>query len=99
MLIGQFDLTVLALLIVATFLFSKKEVKIGCWIPGLLFGLILPIVSIHFEIEKVTSEIVVMDSYTVLYTYFKFPLYWIIGIVLFAILNRNQTENKADKKF
>lgn len=64
MLIGQFDLIVFVLLLLATFLLWKKEVKIGCWIPGLLFGVILPIASIHFEIEKVTSERYVLDSFT-----------------------------------
>jgi len=46
----------------------------------LLFGFIIPFFSINFEIQKVTKNVKKIDSFTLLYTYLRFPIWWFFGI-------------------
>lgn len=81
MIIGYFDYIVLGVLIILNILFWRKTIKrkIGCLLGGLLFGIALPIVSMSIEIDRVTEEMDIIDNFTLLYTYLKFPIYWITG--------------------
>lgn len=81
MIIGYFDYIVLGVLIILNILFWRKTIKrkIGCLLGGLLFGIALPIVSMSIEIDRVTEEMDIIDNFTLLYTYFKFPIYWVTG--------------------
>lgn len=93
MIIGYFDFLVFGVLILCNILFWNKTTKHdgGCIIGGLLFGLILPIISMNVEINKVTGERVVMDNFTLLYVYLKFPVYWLTGSIqslVFSLKNR-----------
>lgn len=59
----------------------------------LLFFFILPIVSAMFEINKVTREHEIVDGFNLLYVYFRFPIYWMLGIfeiTILAFLERRQ---------
>lgn len=88
LLFSNFDFIVISSLLVLNFLILKIKLKknIGCLITGLIFGLVLPLISIKLEINKVTAERQILDSFELLYVYFRFPIYWIIGIIqLFAL--------------
>ncbi|MEM1121451.1 MAG: hypothetical protein AAGJ18_13450 [Bacteroidota bacterium] len=93
MILGNFDFWVFAILILANVYFYKKRVsgKIGCFAIGLLFGLILPIISQKLEINNVSQEREILDNFTLLYTFCKFPIYWIIGGLQAIIFSRKQT--------
>ncbi|MFW5700981.1 MAG: hypothetical protein ACOCWM_04765 [Cyclobacteriaceae bacterium] len=91
MFIGYFDYGVLFLLVIANIYFWKKNLKgkIGCLISGLLFGIVLPIISMKIEITRISKEYEIIDSFNLLYTYFRFPMYWIIGIFQTIVMNVN----------
>ncbi len=91
MFIGYFDYGVLFLLVIANIYLWKKKLKgkIGCLISGLLFGIILPIISMKIEIVRISKEYEIIDSFNLLYTYFRFPIYWIIGVFQTIIMNVN----------
>lgn len=91
MIIGNFDFVVIGILVLLNILTRGKKIKnnIGCLIGGLIFGLIVPIISQKLEIDRVASEREILDNFTLLYTYFKFPIYWIIGAIQIAVISRN----------
>lgn len=68
--------------------------KIGCLIIGILFGIVLPFISMKIEILKVKSEFEMIDSFNLLYTMFRFPMYWIIGICQFILINVHDKRKK-----
>lgn len=59
-----------------------------------LFGLILPIISMFVEIKLYSNP--GDDAYNLLYTYFRFPAYWVIGIIqlLTIVFVGNKNQNK-----
>jgi hypothetical protein len=87
--IGYFDIFVFISLIIINIIFLKYKTsdfmyKFGCWLQLfiiVLFALILPILSITVEIEIVNSKYGLVDSFNLLYTYFRFPIYWVVGII------------------
>ncbi len=83
MIIGYFDYIIIGILLLLNIKFwkTKFEGKTGCWVGGILFGFILPLISLTIEVQRVKITIGITDSFEVLYTYLKFPTYWIIGIV------------------
>jgi hypothetical protein len=91
--IGYFDIFVFILLIIINIIFRKYKssdwmYKYGCWLQIfiiVLFALILPIFSIAVEIKIVNSKYGLVDGFNVLYTYFRFPVYWVIGIIQLII--------------
>lgn len=94
MIIGNFDLVAIGILVLINILIWGKKIKnnIGCIIGGLIFGLILPIISQKLEIDRVASEREILDNFTLLYTYFKFPIYWIIGAIQIAIISKKSED-------
>ena len=99
MIIGYFDLTVIGILILVNALIWNKgiSIKVGCLVGGLIFGLILPLISMKLEIDRVASEREIMDNFTLLYTYFKFLLYWIIGGIQLVIIYRESSDEELQK--
>ena len=95
---GYFDYAVIAILIILNIAFWKKKIKhnIGCIVGLVLFGLVLPCISQYIEIQRVKNSIGIMDSFEVLYTYFRFPLYWLIGT--FQSLLLSFKDYKSEKK-
>lgn len=95
MIIGYFDYIVIGILIIINIKFWKKEInrKIGC-IVGLIFGIVLPIISQGIEIQRVKMTIGIMDNYEILYTFFKFPIYWIIVMVQLNISCKSDWDNQ-----
>jgi len=50
----------------------------------ILFGLILPFISQGIAVAKVLRAREIMDNFTLLYTYIKYPIYWFIGVLQFS---------------
>ena len=101
MIIGYFDYLILAILIIFNVKFWTLEIKgYGCAIGLVLFGIILPIISMMIEITRVQNSTGIMDNFEVLYTYLKFPIYWILGVIqfiLFAVRMSYQNKKKLLK--
>lgn len=89
---GEIDFVIIGIVLIINLIIYRKKLKwhIGCVLTlliGLLFGLILPIISQVVEIGKIMDEREVMDNFTLLYTYSRYPLYWLMGTIQFAILS------------
>lgn len=84
---GYFDLVVLFVLIMFN-LFKRNFSNTTSCLPAtlffFLFGLLLPIISMFVEIQLNSSP--GNDAFNLLYTYFRFPLYWMIGFIQFIII-------------
>jgi hypothetical protein len=86
MLLGVFDLCILIIILIFNFWLRKYRIIKKCnWIfylvAFLFFGFIFPVLSVHFEIQKVTEANEEMDSFNFLYTFFRFPVWWFFGIL------------------
>lgn len=91
MIIGHFDFGVIAILVLLNIIFWKKKIKNGCWV-GLLFCLFLPFISQVIEVGRVSEEREIYDSFTLLYTYLKYPIYLLLCALQMRILNRNEDD-------
>lgn len=85
MLIGYFDYAIIGILIFVNIKYWKTNIekKAGCISGGLMFGFLLPFISMIIELQTVGEW---MDSFEVVYTFLRFPTYWIIGIIQIVIL-------------
>lgn len=87
MVFGIFDfLTVLVLfgLNFSHFLKKKHDTTLGCGVIFLVFGILLPVLSIVIEEHRETKdwkEGEIHDNFELLYLYLKFPIYWGMGII------------------
>ena len=91
--LGLFDIVIIFILVVFNIIYflklRKVDFTIGCLrviIWSLVFGLILPIISMKVEIDKVCEGYEAVESINLLYTYFRFPIYWCIGIMEYLIV-------------
>lgn len=84
MIIGYFDFIIIGILIFINIKYWKASIdkKVGCILGGLLFGFLLPFISMIIELQIVGKWI---DSFEVAYTFLRFPTYWIIGIIQIII--------------
>lgn len=100
MIFGYFDYLVLAILIFLNIKFwrNKFEIGIGCILGGLVFGMVLPIISVVIELAIVESSGGWMDSFEVAYVYFKFPIYWTIGLAQVIVTGIKFYSLKKDSK-
>ncbi|SIS40135.1 hypothetical protein SAMN05421639_104518 [Chryseobacterium shigense] len=48
---------------------------------GIFFLIIVPVLSIQIELNNVHHQFKIIDSFNLLYVIFKFPVWWMIGIV------------------
>ena len=89
MIFGYFDYVIIGILILLNIIYWKKEInaKIGCIAGVILFGFLLPLISQIIEVKRVQWTIGIIDNFEVLYTYLKFPIYWIIGIAQGLIIS------------
>lgn len=96
-LFGYFDLVTLGLLIFFNSKnYGKVNLNLGCWIGVILFGLVLPFISMMIELQLVQSNGGWIDSFEVAYVFLRFPTYWIIGIVqsvFFALTTNKKNES------
>ena len=93
MFLSYFDILIIVVLVfLNVFLWKKKTVifkRFSDYLAGLiLFAFALPLISIILEFKVFNPKSnEVFDSFTMLYTFLKFPIYWII-IVLQIIFFR-----------
>ena len=93
---GVFDYAIFGILIIVNVLFWKRTfaIKTGCIVGLIIFGLILPSISAVVEInnyQDFSEGKPFSDKFEILYTLYRFPIYWSVGIlqiVLLAIKNR-----------
>ncbi|MDT0622976.1 hypothetical protein, partial [Croceitalea vernalis] len=85
MLIGYVDYLIIAILIFLNIKYWKINFKkkVGCLLVSLLFGFVLPFISMIIELQIVGEW---MDSFEVVYTFLRFPTYWVIGIIQMIII-------------
>ncbi|MCD7974109.1 MAG: hypothetical protein LUG18_15840 [Candidatus Azobacteroides sp.] len=91
--IGYFDLIIIVIIILLNILYRKYkpeylEAWCGCLgqiVIFLFYLLVLPFLSITVEIDIVCKEGNCMDSFTLLYTLLRFPLYWGLGIIQIVV--------------
>jgi hypothetical protein len=95
--VGYFDCIVIAILIFLNIYFWKKSLSTtaGCVIPGVLFGFLLPVISMIIEINRINA----LDAFELLYTYLRFPTYWIIGIIqiIVIVIKRKKSANWRER--
>lgn len=88
---GSYDFIVFGLLLILNiFLWNRgMKNKSGCMLVFIVFGLVLPLLSIAVEIRlyhAYTIDKPFSDKFETVYTLYRFPLYWLIGIVQFALI-------------
>lgn len=93
MLFGTFDFVILAIIVLFNFgVWKYKIIRKRNWILYLIVifccGFIIPFFSIGFEIDQATKDQEIIDSFTLLYTYFRFPTWWLIGCLEILILKK-----------
>lgn len=99
MLLGYFDYIFFAVLIFLNIRYWNRNInwKIGCSIIAVSFGIVLPIISIVIELNRVENTSGPwVDSFEVVYTYLRFPTYWIVGIIQTIIIGINLSYKKTD---
>lgn len=102
---GNFDFVVLLLLcLVNVFVWKTRRLSklspslIVGWL--LLFGLVMPFASAFNEARNYQQCIIMTDPKELLYVSFRFPIWWVIGlmqllVILFVQIPRG--ESKADE--
>ena len=93
MFFGTFDYIILTLIFIFNIgVWKYKIIKKRNWILYLiaffLLGFITPSFSIGFEIDKATESEPVIDNFTLLYAYFRFPIWWFISVIEVFILRK-----------
>ena len=86
--IGYFDCIIFIVLVILNIVFWKKKFT-SCLAYGiiiLLFGIIFPAISSFIDIKAYISNKEIVDNFELLHNYFKFPLYWGIGLLQLLIL-------------
>ncbi len=86
---GYFDLILVFILIITNYIFWNKFQVFNSCLPTallfVLFGLVFPLVSMFIEIKLNSSP--GDDAFNLLYTYFRFPVYWAIGLIQILIIH------------
>lgn len=99
MFVGIFDFYMLIIVFIFNYAVWKHKIIRKCsWkinlAAFLLFGLVFPLLSIDIEIAVISNEIQNIDNFTLLYTLFRFPIWWLIGILEVNYI-WNQVKNRA----
>ncbi|MEM6765850.1 MAG: hypothetical protein AAF824_07290 [Bacteroidota bacterium] len=93
-LFSAFDLVIILILVVLNLVFLKtKNSKAFGWIITFLFLIGLPYLSQRLEVNRVYRTEETVDSFNLFYTYFKYPFYWVVGIlqlIIFWIKAKNE---------
>lgn len=88
---GSIDTLMLLIIIAVNVIiyFKSRTKKLGCLVVlmiALLYVIVLPLTSQIVEIRRVVAVNGVDDSFTLLYTYSRFPIYWSLGFIQLIIL-------------
>ena len=91
MLIGYFDYAVILALCYLNYRYRRRLIRVpsGCLTGALIFGLLLPVLSIYVEMRlNGPKPGDLHDNFNYLYVYLRFPLYWgllvLQGLVLLS---------------
>lgn len=97
MLVGYFDYLIIGILVYINIrIWNNYKAKIVGRIGiALLFGLFLPLISMIIELSIIAEW---TDSFEMVYTYLKFPIYWLIGILQLIIVIINLSVNNTKKQ-
>ncbi|TDX87212.1 hypothetical protein [Epilithonimonas xixisoli] len=100
MLLGLFDYIILVIIIIFNigvwkYKIIKKGNRIFYLSILLLFGFVIPFFSIDFEIKNATVNSKEIDSFTLLYTFFRFPTWWFFGVVEVLFLKHQIKKAKS----
>jgi hypothetical protein len=84
-LFGPFDLIILALLILFNVFVHKTDfIRKFNWLLitalVILFLIIIPYFSAEFERIRVVKQYELVEGFNLLYLFFRFPVWWIIGL-------------------
>lgn len=99
-LFGYFDIFLLFLLIALNIIIWKYDIlKSVTWkisIPGfLLLFFFFPMLSTKVEVNNVYSHFKVVDGFNLLYIWFRWPTWWILGIIeMIVFIKIVRTKNK-----
>jgi hypothetical protein len=98
MLFGYFDYFVVGVLLFLNIKFWRKSFDRtdGCLLGAFLFGFLVPLFSMMLELERVKLHGGWTDSFEVLYTYLRFPMYWLIGFIqaVLTLIKRKYPKGK-----
>jgi len=86
MFFGTFDYIILALIFIFNagvwkYKIIKKRSRVLYLIAFLFFGFIIPFFSMDYEIQKAIKGQPFVDNFTLLYTFLRFPIWWLIGFL------------------
>ena len=100
MLIGYFDILIILLVVLADFLIWKYSLikKLDWKVLFVLFILLfvaIPYISTRVEQYRVHQVETDIDGFTLLYIFFRYPTWWVIGIIEILTL-RKIVENRND---
>lgn len=98
--IGPFDYAVLAVLVLANAWYAQRP---GSALPTgwaklaavLLFGVVLPLLSMRAEMDRTLRPTgVPTDAFELLYTLFRFPMYWLLFAVQVGVFEAYSRRKK-----
>lgn len=86
--LGPFDIVILIAVIFYNYYQRNDKINKTQFILLALpvFGLALPLVSMMIEIALVKMTKGVTDSLETLYTFLRFPIYWILGVIQILVI-------------
>ncbi len=102
---GVYDYVVFGLLLVTNIFLWKKKIsyKAGCVLGLIVFSFLLPLISMGVEMSVYKSNTIEKpfeDSFATFYTFYRFPVYWAIGIlqvIILAVKTKMRTTKKELK--
>lgn len=97
---NYYDIIMLIMLICAFTYFTNERLEhidriIIRVVKIILVYILVPIISLATEIQLAVNKFGIDDSFTLLYTYFKIPIWWIIGF--FLLLYGSQINYRQNK--
>ncbi|AZA48479.1 hypothetical protein EG346_09915 [Chryseobacterium carnipullorum] len=79
------DFLILIIINLILYLLLKKQLlkltRINKIMIGIFFLIIVPLLSTQIELYNVHYKFEIVDSFNLLYVIFKFPFWWLIGII------------------
>lgn len=85
---NYYDIIILIVLIFMFTFFTNDRIKVDRIIIRVikvaLVFLIIPILSMGIEIQLAVNKFGIDDSFTLLYTYLKIPIWWFLGVIVIS---------------
>lgn len=84
------DFLILIIVYLILYILIKKQLFKFNTIKKIIIGsffIIIPMISIKIELNNVYNKFEIVDGFNVLYVIFKFPVWWIIGVLNVYLIN------------